>query len=102
MKKLAIALALVGSVAGASAAGFAPLTPTDTGETCYTWEGGHKSAGSYSKCNPTVVIVAAPVVPAPLAAPPTPNAQMVPMQSCPPIAKPHHKPIVKRKPKIQC
>lgn len=72
---------------------------------CYSWEGGHKSAGSFSKCGPRWVIAAKPaaVVPAPLAAAPTPAPMMVPMQSCPPVAVPHKKPIVKRKPKpVQC
>jgi hypothetical protein len=72
---------------------------------CYSWEGGHKSAGSFSKCGPRWVIAErkAPVVLAPLAAPPTPNPVMVPMQSCPPVAVPHKRPIVKRKPKpVQC
>lgn len=83
---------------GAHAQGF-----TDE-PTCYSWNGGHKSAGSFSKCNHWVATAptAAPVVLAPLAAPPTVAPVMVPMQSCPPLPVPHRKPIVKRKPKVQC
>ena len=28
--------------------------------TCYNWEGGHKSAGSFSKCGPRWVVAAKP------------------------------------------
>lgn len=98
MKNIALALALAVPFM-ASAAGFAPLSMSDTGETCYTWEGGRGSAGSFSKCSPSVVIAQAP---APLSAPPTVNPVMVPMQTCAlPPAKPHRR-IVKKKPPVKC
>jgi hypothetical protein len=76
---------------GALASGFAPLAMSDTGETCYSWEGGHKSAGSYSKCSPAVVVAK---LPPPVVASPV----MMPMSApvtCAPPPKPvlrHHKP----------
>ncbi len=73
---LGVALALM-LVQPAFAAGFSPFQLADEGEVCYSWEGGHKSAGSYSRCQPTVqVAVLQPIAPppvveaAPLAAPP--------------------------------
>jgi hypothetical protein len=98
MKNIALALALAVPFM-ASAGGFAPLTMSDPGETCYTWTGGNFSAGSFSKCSPTIVLAA--VTPAPLAAPPTANPVMVPMQTCAPPPKPHHR-IVKKKPPAKC
>lgn len=77
---------------GALAGGFAPLTMSDTGETCYAWEGGHKSAGSYSKCGPVVVIAAAPKLPPPVVASPI----MMPM-SAPVTCAPPPKPVVTKK-----
>jgi hypothetical protein len=74
----------------------------DSGDTCYSWNGGHKSAGSFSKCSTPVIIAIAPApTPAPLAAAPTPNPVMVPMQTCapPPKATRH---IVKKKPAVKC
>ncbi len=97
MRSAAILLALAVPLA-ASANGFAPLMLTDEGESCYTWSGGNFSAGAFSKCSPTIQVSV--VTPAPLAAPP-PNPVMVPM-SCPPLPQPHHKPIVRRKPRVQC
>ncbi len=99
---LGVALALMLAMP-AFAQGFAPLRLSDTGDTCYSWQGGNFSAGSFSKCQPVVVIAAAPVVPAPLAAAPTPAPVMMPMQSCPPTAVPR-KPIIKpkRKPPVKC
>ena len=63
-----IAVVVICAVAstGAHAAGFAPLRMTDPGETCYSWEGGHGSAGSFSKCQPSVeVVVLQPMAPPP-------------------------------------
>jgi hypothetical protein len=97
---LIIALALAAGTV--HAAGFAPLRLADSGETCYSWEGGHKSAGSFSKCNPAVeVVVLQPMPPPPVvAAAPLP----APMMSCPPIAEPvPRKPIVRKpRPKVIC
>lgn len=60
---LALALAFI-AIAPAHAQGF------QDEPTCYSWNGGHKSAGSFSKCNhwPVVVAAAPPpaVVPAPV------------------------------------
>jgi hypothetical protein len=71
--------------------------------TCYSWEGGHKSAGSFHKCGPRWVAAAKPQpTPAPFAAPPTAAPVMVPMQSCaPPAVK---KPVLKKKkrPPLKC
>jgi hypothetical protein len=64
------------AIRDANAAGFAPLRLSDTGETCYTWTGGNFSAGSFSKCQPSVEVV----VLQPVAAPPVPVASNV----CPP------------------
>jgi len=67
---------------------------------CYSWNGGHKSAGSFSKCGPAwVVAKAAPpmMAPAPLPAPQiAPSPIMMPM-TCAPEPK-ATKRIVKRKP----
>ncbi len=96
MKYLAILLALPMM---ASAQGFAPMRMSDPGDTCYTWTGGNFSAGSFSKCQPTIVIAAAP---APLSAPPVASPVMVPMQSCPPPPPKATRHLIKKKPKIQC
>jgi len=89
--------------APASAGGFAPLRMTDPGETCYSWEGGHKSAGSFSKCQPSVEVVVLNQLPPPVLPSPIMMPQSAPMASCPPLPTPHkHKPIVKRKPRVQC
>jgi hypothetical protein len=98
MKAAAVLLALaVPFMASAQQGGFIG----NDEPTCYSWEGGHKSAGSFHKCGPRWVAAAKPQpVPAPFAAPPTANPVMVPMQSCPPVATPQKKkPIIKRKPK---
>jgi hypothetical protein len=68
MNKMILAVILSLPVA-ASAQGFA-----NDDFTCYSWEGGHKSAGSFTKCNRWVMPpekVAPPVVlpPMPMAAP---------------------------------
>jgi hypothetical protein len=59
MKLLFVALAFP---VGVMAQGF-----TDPGPTCYSWNGGHKSAGSFTQCNPElqpayVVMAPEPVV----------------------------------------
>lgn len=86
------------------AAGFAPLVMSDTGDVCYSWNGGHKSAGSFSNCQPSVqVTVLTPV-------PPEPVVQQAPapiMQACPPqisvMPEPHKKrPIIRHRPKVEC
>ena len=90
MKYLA-ALVVAVFASGASAQGFVD-SPT-----CYSWEGGRGSAGSFSKCSPELMAAAKPapkVVPAPLAAPPTANPVMVPMQQ---TCAPPPKPVVKKK-----
>jgi len=60
--------------------------------TCYSWNGGHKSAGSFSKCTPELQAHVARPVPAPaptavVVPPPAPVAPVV-MQSCPPPPAP--------------
>jgi hypothetical protein len=69
--------------------------------TCYSWEGGHKSAGSFSKCPQPWVVkkVAAPAPPAPVVAAPVLQSNVCPPQITviPEPRKP--KPIIKRKPK---
>ena len=103
MKALTVAIALVGFVTGVQAVGFAPLRMTDPGETCYSWEGGHKSAGSFSKCQPSVEVVVLNQLPPPVLPSPIMMPQSAPMASCPPLPTPHkRKPIVKRKPRVQC
>ena len=92
MKKSLVVLLLM-AVAGAHAQGF------QDEPTCYSWEGGRGSAGSFSKCGPAWV-TAAPAKPAVVAAP---IVQAAPIQStvCPPqiILQPEPKKPVKRKPK---
>jgi hypothetical protein len=84
---------------GASAQGFAN---NDMG-TCYSWNGGNHSSGSFIKCNPELQPIKKAVVPAPLAAAPTPAPMVVPMQSCPPIeVKPRPKVMKKRPPPVKC
>lgn len=61
MKKLSFLL-MLGIAFAANAQGF-----TDE-PTCYSWEGGHKSAGSFTKC-PGPWVVAKKPAPAPVAAP---------------------------------
>ncbi len=96
--------ALILALAGAAQAQVVRTQPGfggfDSGDVCYQWSGGHGSAGAFSRCQPSVQI--AVLTPAPLAAPPTANPVMVPMQSCPPLPTPKHRPIVKRKPRVQC
>jgi hypothetical protein len=66
---------------------------------CYSWNGGHKSAGSFSKCEHWVVVAPRPV---PAVAPPTPvvAAPIMPMvqQTCAPPPRPvirRHRPAPK-------
>ncbi len=71
--------------------------------TCYSWEGGHKSSGSFSKCPgsipPAPVKVAAAAPAAPVV--PAPIVQAAPVQqTCAPPPKPVIKP--KRKPPVKC
>jgi hypothetical protein len=83
---------------GAYAQGFA-----DNGMgTCYSWNGGNHSSGSFVKCNAELQPMEAAVAPAPLAAAPSP--MMMPMQSCPPVVVPQRKPKVmkKRPPPVKC
>jgi hypothetical protein len=90
---LGIALMLT---AGAHAQGFADSTGT-----CYSWNGGNHSSGSFIKCNgpdlkPAPQRVAA-VLPAPQIAP---SPIMAPQVSCVPPPKPVVKP--KRKAPLKC
>ncbi len=95
-----IAVAILSAAACAHAQPFQSFAGADT--TCYNWNGGNFSAGSFSKCRTDVIVAAAPkavpVTPAPVALAPSPV--MMPM-SCPPppIVTPRkHKP----KPKPVC
>jgi hypothetical protein len=72
---------------GAAAQGF-----TDE-PTCYNWEGGHKSAGSFSKCGPRWE---APVKKAPLPPPVVTSPVMMPM-AAPVTCAPAPKPVLKKK-----
>jgi hypothetical protein len=55
--------------------------------TCYSWNGGHKSAGSYSKCNPPLLPVV--VQPVAVATPvTTPTATPSPVVQSTPIMMP--------------
>ena len=76
----------------AFAGGFAPLRLSDPGETCYTWEGGRGSAGSFSKCQPSYEVVILNPMPAPV----QPSPIMMP-QSAPITCAPPPKPVFKKK-----
>jgi hypothetical protein len=95
MKALTAAIVLVGLGINAHAAGFAPMRLSDSCDTCYRWEGGSKSAGSFSKCQPAVeVVVLTPLMPPPV----QPSPVMMPL-AAPVTCAPPPKPIVrKRKP----
>jgi len=85
----------------AFATGFPSFQLADTGEVCYSWEGGHKSAGSFSRCQPVVQVA----VLQPMAPPPAPMVMSSPV--CPPqvILEPEprkHRPIRKPRPKAVC
>jgi hypothetical protein len=94
MKRAALLLALVAPFA-VSAQGF-----TDE-PTCYSWEGGHKSAGSFHKCGPRWET---PRKAAPLPAPVVQSPIMMPM-AAPVTCVPPPKPVVtkrKHKPLPKC
>jgi hypothetical protein len=92
-----IALALIAGTAQAQP--FTGFVGSDT--TCYNWNGGNFSAGSFSKCRTDVIVAAAPP-PAPVVVPaPAPSPIMMPMQSCPPPPVPVHRKY-KPKPKPVC
>jgi hypothetical protein len=103
MNKAVFALALV--VAMLVLAGLTMFAPKAHAQgfqdepTCYSWNGGHKSAGSFSKCPQPFVVAKAP------APPPAPVVVAPPiMQStvCPPqvILEPEPKKApIKRKPR---
>lgn len=89
--KSPIYLALLVASCSAGAAGYPPLSLSDSGDTCYTWEGGRGSAGSFTKCSPTVSVASAPLPPPVVASP-----VMMPL-SAPVTCVPPPKPIVKHK-----
>ncbi len=68
--------------------------------TCYSWEGGHKSSGSFTKCPsgiPAAPTKVAAAQPAPIVVPPP----VMQTQVCPPqvILEPEPKKAIKRKPR---
>ncbi len=82
--------------AGVNAQGFAPLRLSDTGDTCYSWNGGNFSAGSFSKCQPVIVLAQAkPALPPPV----QPSPVMMPLSAPVTCAPPPHKPVIHHKPK---
>lgn len=96
MTRAALVLSLVALASGASAQGFVDEPP------CYSWSGGHKSAGSFSKCGPAWVAAAPAAKPLPVPAPMAAPVALPPQVSCVPPAKPIIKPKHKPKPKTQC
>lgn len=96
MKQLNLGLLLLLALPfGASAQGFYES------DTCYTWQGGNFSAGSFTKCNPPWIIVKAEpkVVATPVAQPVIqPSPVMMPI-TCAPEPKPV---IRKKKPAKKC
>ena len=78
--------------------------------TCFSWAGGHKSSGSYSKCNPDLQPVKkAPPVVTPVVVPPAPVVTPVvaapaPTMSCPPPPAANKPVFIKKryKPKPTC
>lgn len=92
MKYLAILILGLASV-GANAQGFVDEP------TCYSWEGGHKSSGSFSKCSQPWVVAKAPAPspPAPVVAAPVVQSTVCPPQIT--VMPEPKKPIIKRKPK---
>jgi len=71
--------------------------------TCYSWNGGHKSAGSFSKCPQPFVVAKAPAPPPAPVVVPAPVVQALPpvvQQTCAPPPKPVIKP--KRKAPVKC
>jgi hypothetical protein len=104
MKQLALVMGLL--VATCSYAGGFVDEPT-----CYSWNGGHKSAGSFSKCQPELQAWVKPPAPPPVAvpavvtAPPVVHASPIMMPQSHPPAKPivkKKKPKQKPKPKCIC
>ena len=87
---IATAVALMAPLAASAQGGFGGF---DAGDVCYSWEGGHKSAGSFSRCQPNIRIT---VQPAPLPPPVAQSPIMMPMSTPAPPPKPIFK---KRKPK---
>jgi hypothetical protein len=94
MKHLALLTGLLVAF-GANAGGF-----TDE-PTCYSWNGGHKSAGSFSKCQPELQAWVKPAPPAPppvaysapVTAPVVVHQSPIMMPQSHPIPlKPKHKP----------
>jgi hypothetical protein len=74
--------------------------------TCYSWSGGHKSAGSFTKCTPEIKATSKPTPPAPVAvaapvtAPPLFSSSPIMMPVCVnPVAQDKPKPKQKGKPK---
>lgn len=96
-----VALAAVGANAG----GFAD------GQTCYSWSGGHKSAGSFSKCIPELQAYVPPakpvappqvVAPMPVPAAVAPTPIMMPVCQNPEPPSPKPKIVAKKKPVVNC
>ncbi len=95
------AVAILSAAAmAAHAEPFQQFAGADT--TCYSWNGGNFSAGSFSKCRTDVVMAAAPP-PAPVAVPAQQVAPVVIQQSCAPPPAPVLKPKGKPRPKpLKC
>jgi hypothetical protein len=77
----------------------AEVVPMEDSPTCWSWNGGNHSSGSFIKCTPEMRAAAkqvAATIPAPLAAQPQPGMVMVPMAPLPMV---HHLQPRKRKPK---
>jgi hypothetical protein len=95
MTRFILAFALLALTGVAGAQGFAG---NDT--TCYGWNGGNFSSGSFSKCRTDnwVVAQAKPQLPAPVQPSPIMMPQSAPITCAPPpkaIIKPKRKPPVK-------
>lgn len=86
-----IALAILAAASAANAQSFASEV------TCYNWQGGDKSAGSFSKCRPDVIAAAPAPKPVAVVAPAAvaPSPVMMPV-SCPPATP---VPVQRSKPK---
>ncbi len=109
MNKAVFALCLV--IAMLVLAGLTMFAPKahaqgfDDQPTCYSWEGGHKSAGSFSKCTRWEV-AKAPVAPppAPVVVPPPVMQNVVcpPQVILEPVPQKHKAPIKRRPPPPKC